>query len=103
MNSQHIFIYGAGLYSWFQKYSQACVDTENCQDRITYIEDSGDIWFYSLITKASVEMISPNGGVSVLGKDNKINFCDVVMAWLGGAGSARYVWVSWKANFMVGS
>ncbi len=97
MNSQHIFIYGAGLYSWFQKYTQACVNTENCQDRITYIEDSGDIWFYSLITKASVEMISPNGGISVLGIHNKINYCDVVMAWLGGAGTLRQVSLSARA------
>jgi hypothetical protein len=91
MNSQHIFIYGAGLYSWFQKYTQDCVLNENCQDRITYIEDSGDIWFYSLITKASVEMISPHGGISVKGIDNKISYCDVVMAWLGGAGAPTQV------------
>lgn len=89
MNSQKIFIFGAGLYSWFQEYTQDCVATDNCQDRITYIEHSGDIWFYNLITKASIEMISPKGGVAVLGSENKINFCNVVMAWLGGAGSPR--------------
>jgi hypothetical protein len=71
INSVYIYIYGAGLYSWFQKYTQACVATDNCQDRIFEISDSSSIWVYNLITKASVEMISPKGRVSVLGKDNK--------------------------------
>ncbi len=74
LNSESIFLYGAGLYSWFSEYSQNCVDTENCQDRITYIQDSDAIWIYNLSTKASVEMISPEGGVAVLGTDNKINY-----------------------------
>ncbi|KAK0648213.1 hypothetical protein B0T16DRAFT_444342 [Cercophora newfieldiana] len=59
LNSANIYIYGAGLYSWFQQYP--------------------------LITKASVEMMSPRGGV---GKDNKINFCDIVMAWMGSASNS---------------
>ncbi|KAH8895965.1 pectin lyase-like protein [Thozetella sp. PMI_491] len=86
VNSQNIYIYGAGLYSWFDNYGQACVDTEDCQKRIMSIETSSDIWVYSLVTKASIEMISPVGGVAVLGKDNKISYCDIVMAWLGSAG-----------------
>ncbi|EEY19831.1 glucan 1,3-beta-glucosidase [Verticillium alfalfae VaMs.102] len=85
VNSEKIYIYGAGLYSWFDNYDQACVGTEDCQRRMVSIETSSDIWIYSLITKATIEMISPVGGVAVLGKDNKINYCDVVMAWLGSA------------------
>ncbi|QBZ59995.1 hypothetical protein PoMZ_04964, partial [Pyricularia oryzae] len=50
------------LYSWFQKYIQACVGTDNCQDRIFEIADSSSIWVFNLITKASLEMISPSGG-----------------------------------------
>lgn len=91
INSDSIYIYGAGLYSWFQEYSQTCLATENCQDRIFEIQSSSDIWLYSLITKASVEMISPDGGVSVLSADNQINYCAVVMAWLGSASDARQV------------
>ncbi|KAM0279315.1 hypothetical protein ACHAQH_004662 [Verticillium albo-atrum] len=68
VNSEKIYIYGAGLYSWFDNYDQACVGTEDCQRRM-----------------ATIEMISPVGGVAVLGKDNKISYCDVVMAWLGSA------------------
>lgn len=91
LNSSNIYIYGAGLYSWFQKYSQACVQTEDCQDRIFEIEASSHVWVFSLITKASVEMISPAGGVSVLGKDNKFSYCDIIIAWMGSAGSSGYV------------
>lgn len=86
VNSQNIYIYGAGLYSWFSNYVQSCVDSEDCQRRIMSIETSSDIWIYNLITKASIEMISPVGGVAVIGTDNKINYCDIVMAWLGSAG-----------------
>lgn len=83
LNSANIYVYGAGLYSWFNQYDQACVKREDCQDRIFEISSSSAVWIYSLITKASVEMISPSGGLSVLGKDNKISYCDIVMAWMG--------------------
>ncbi|KAK4217957.1 hypothetical protein QBC37DRAFT_25573 [Rhypophila decipiens] len=85
INSESIYLYGAGLYSWFSEYSQACVAAENCQDRIFEIDGTSDVWDYSLITEASIEMISPYEGTAVLGVDNKINFCSVVLAWLGGA------------------
>lgn len=87
VESDSIYIYGAGLYSWFQKYSQTCVTTENCQDRIFEITTSSNIWIYSLITKVSVEMISPDGGIAVLASENQINYCAVVMAWLGSTGN----------------
>lgn len=86
LNSVNIYVYGAGLYSWFNQYDQACVAAENCQDRIFYIEESSDIWIYSLITKAAIEMISPAKGIAVIGKENKVNYCDIIMAWLGNAG-----------------
>lgn len=86
INSAHVYIYGAGLYSWFQSYDASCIDKHVCQDRIAEIATSSDIWVYSLATKDSVEMISPDGGTSVLGADNHSNYLDVIMAWLGGAG-----------------
>lgn len=89
LNSANIYVYGAGLYSWFQEYRQECVGSQNCQDRIFQITESSSVWIYSLITKASIEMISPDGGVAVLGKDNKINYCDIVMAWMGNAGQGK--------------
>lgn len=88
LNSANIFLYGAGLYSWFQEYSQQCVLDENCQDRVFEISSSRSIWIYNLITKASLEMISPQGGVAVLAKDNKVNYCNIVMAWMGNAGES---------------
>jgi len=60
------------------------------QDRIFEIETSSNIWIYSLITKASVEMISPDGGIAVLADENQINYYAVVMAWLGSPGKDRW-------------
>ena len=38
--SSDIFINGAGLYSWFQNYDESCVNTANCQQKITYTYNS---------------------------------------------------------------
>lgn len=70
LNSVDIYVYGAGLYWWFQKYTQACIGTDNCQDRIFEISDSSSVWVFNLITKASLEMISHNGGLSGMGKES---------------------------------
>jgi hypothetical protein len=93
LNSENIFVYGAGLYHpWIQEYKQHCVQTEDCQDRVMEIDTSSAVWIYNLITKAAVEMISPDNGVAVLGKDNKISYYGIVMAWMGSAsGGDGYV------------
>ncbi|KAK3296411.1 pectate lyase superfamily protein-domain-containing protein [Chaetomium fimeti] len=89
INSESIYLYGAGLYSWFSEYSQVCVALENCQDRIFEIDGTSDVWIYSLITKASIEMVSPYEGTAVLAADNKIGYCSIVMAWLGGSDTSE--------------
>ncbi|KAK2759213.1 hypothetical protein CKAH01_16720 [Colletotrichum kahawae] len=90
INSNAVYLYGAGVYSFFSGYYQACVEREDCQDRIVEVETSSDVWMFSLVTKAALEMISPRDGVSVKGADNKFNFCSIVMAWLGSASQRRY-------------
>ncbi|KAK6535009.1 hypothetical protein TWF281_006307 [Arthrobotrys megalospora] len=85
VNSHSILIYGAGLYSWFSEYTQECLVTENCQDKIFEIKQSANIWIYSLITKASVEMISPVGGTPVIAAQNHHNYGSIVLAWFGSA------------------
>ncbi|KAH8896103.1 hypothetical protein GQ53DRAFT_607129, partial [Thozetella sp. PMI_491] len=52
------------LYSWFQSYDASCIDQHVCQDRIAEVAQSNDICVYSLATKDSVEMISPDSGVA---------------------------------------
>ncbi|GAT20988.1 hypothetical protein RIB2604_00900080 [Aspergillus luchuensis] len=85
VDSSSVYILGAGLYSWFSKYSQDCLATENCQDRAFEIEESQDLWIYNLVTKAIVEMISPVNEKPTLANDNKNGFMSSILAWLKGS------------------
>lgn len=85
VDSSSVYILGAGLYSWFSRYSQDCLATENCQDRAFEIEESQDLWIYNLVTKAIIEMISPVNEKPTLANDNKNGFMSSILAWLKGS------------------
>ncbi|CAG8390648.1 unnamed protein product [Penicillium salamii] len=85
MDSSSIYILSAGLYSWFSKYSQKCLDTEDCQERAFQVEESQDLWIYNLVTKAIVEMISPSNEEPTLANNNKNGFMSSILAWLKGS------------------
>jgi hypothetical protein len=74
INTKDSFIYGAGVYSFFDNYSQECLKTQSCQDNVISLEQS-EVHFYALSTKASVNMLSVDGQSVALDKDNRNNFC----------------------------
>jgi hypothetical protein len=74
VNSKDIFVYGAGLYSFFDNYGQDCLLTQSCQTNMVSLEDSA-VNFFGLSTKASVNMLTVNGQSAALDKDNRNNFC----------------------------
>lgn len=79
INSQDVHVYGAGLYSFFDNYNQACLATESCQDNIVSIENcTQSVYLYGLNTKASTNMVSLNGKSMVNQADNSNNFCQTV-------------------------
>ncbi|KAB8225907.1 pectin lyase-like protein [Aspergillus novoparasiticus] len=82
VDSNSIYSLGAGLYSWFSDYNQDCLETENCQERSVQIEQSTDIWLYNLITKATVEMVSPTGETPTYAKDNVNGYISSILAWV---------------------
>jgi hypothetical protein len=85
IDSSAIYILGSGLYSWFSKYDQACLETESCQERGFEIEQSYDIWLYNLCTKAIIEMVSPKGAAATYARDNVNGFLSSILAWLEGS------------------
>lgn len=87
-DSSSVCILGAGLYSWFSEYSQKCLESGNCQERVFEIEQSHDLWLYSLVTKGAVEMVSPVNESPTLAADNKNGFMSSILAWLKGAEGA---------------
>ncbi|GAO14610.1 hypothetical protein UVI_02009380 [Ustilaginoidea virens] len=86
ISSTNVRIYGAGLYNWFQRYTQQCVDTQDCQQRVVKVKNSGQIWMYNIYTIGTVEMINHGDDKPVLAKDNTNTnehpFTSVVNGWL---------------------
>jgi glucan 1,3-beta-glucosidase len=78
VNSSNVLLYGAGLYSFFENYSQTCLTTESCQRNMVSVENSHSTWLYGLSTKASTNMVTWNGRPIVLQADNRDNFCSTV-------------------------
>lgn len=78
VDSSSVFVYGAGLYSFFDNYDQTCLDTESCQENMVAIDCSDDVYLYGLSTKAAVNMVTVNGESEALGADNMDNFCQTL-------------------------
>ncbi|KAI1975883.1 hypothetical protein LOZ53_001754 [Ophidiomyces ophidiicola] len=74
LQSSDIYLYGGGLYSFFENYNQDCLQTESCQLNMIEV-DCSDVYLYALSTKASTNMITSNGQALILQKDNRNNFC----------------------------
>lgn len=81
-SSKNVYIYGTGLYSFFDNYSQTCVYPNNCQQNMIGVQSgSSNIWIYAMSTKASVAMLTLNLKQVVFDADNRSNFCATVMGW----------------------
>jgi hypothetical protein len=78
VDSEDIFVFGAGLYSFFDNYDQTCLNTESCQENILSLEISDGIYLYGVSTKASTNMVSVDGSSAALDSDNRNNFCATI-------------------------
>ena len=80
LNSQNLFIYGAGLYSFFNQYNTTCSNAggpEDCQSQIFSIEGgagSNNLWVYGLNTIGSQSMVDIDGTSFASFRDNINNF-----------------------------
>lgn len=59
VSSYNIIMAGAGLYSWFDNYSQNCLSSRNCQDAILSTIYNSNLWIYNLITIGVKSMVTP--------------------------------------------
>jgi hypothetical protein len=73
-DSKDVYLYGGGLYSFFNNYDQVCVGQNNCQQHMVSIESS-DVHLFGLSTKAAVNMVTQDGRGVALDRDNRNNFC----------------------------
>lgn len=81
--SKDIFVYGAGLYSWFQEYEQTCLETMDCQKKMVQILESTAIWVYNMATVGVLEMLS--GPTVIEAEPNRNSYASTFNAWLGQA------------------
>ncbi|KAJ5578443.1 uncharacterized protein N7459_007407 [Penicillium hispanicum] len=78
LNSSDLFVYGAGLYSFFENYAQTCLNSEDCQENMVEV-DCSDVHLYGLSTKAAVNMVTSSAGKSMVPqKPNLSNFCSTI-------------------------
>ncbi|CAM1501452.1 Fc.00g034360.m01.CDS01 [Cosmosporella sp. VM-42] len=90
INSHKVFIYGAGLYSFFNNWSTDCsnktLSHTTCQDNILSIESgSTEVNIYSYSTVGVLNMITKDGATKVIGDWNGPNedgFVDTIALWL---------------------
>ncbi|KIY02080.1 uncharacterized protein Z520_02218 [Fonsecaea multimorphosa CBS 102226] len=67
LNSSSILTYGAGLYSFFSDYGQACLITSSCQPAIFSLEGSlSNIGVYNLNTVGTQNLIVRDGKALVM-------------------------------------
>lgn len=75
IDSESIWLYGTGTYSFFDNYDQKCVVGQNCQEHINQVDGSSNINWFGMSTKASVNMVTSNGQGLARDEDNRSNFC----------------------------
>ncbi|KIY68777.1 glycoside hydrolase family 55 protein [Cylindrobasidium torrendii FP15055 ss-10] len=80
-NSNDIFIFGAGLYSFFDSYTQECLDTRDCQKHIANIDSASSVTIYQLNTVATTNQLSIDGKGIISQADNLNGFTSTVTVW----------------------
>lgn len=77
VNSSDIYIYGSGLYNFFDNYNTPiCLGTETCQQRMVDISGNcSDIYLWAFNTKGSEFMVSYEGNDLLNWNVNRAGFC----------------------------
>jgi glucan 1,3-beta-glucosidase len=83
VESDNVMIYSAGFYSWFTSYSQSCLPSESCQQRLFSVEDSNLVWVFNLFTKGSKETASTGNIAAILtNATTQSGYTSEVNVWL---------------------
>ncbi|KZP32536.1 glycoside hydrolase family 55 protein [Athelia psychrophila] len=80
-NSQDIFIFGAGHYSFFTSYDQACLNTTDCQSEIVSIDSGSSVNLFSVASVATTNSLSIGGSPVIKASDNVDGFQSTFTSW----------------------
>jgi len=82
-NTENVYLYGAGMYNFFNNYDQTCLTTEDCQSAMVNLENNRNFYMFNANTKAATNMVvEGNTKVLVRQADNKNGFCQTINAFL---------------------
>ncbi|KAI0709449.1 exo-beta-1,3-glucanase [Earliella scabrosa] len=79
--SSNIFIFGAGLYSFFDNYGQDCLTTTSCQQQIFNIDNDSTVSVYGLSTVGTTWQLSVNGQGIIPASANANGFAQTTTSW----------------------
>ncbi|XP_037024340.1 probable glucan endo-1,3-beta-glucosidase ARB_02077 [Bradysia coprophila] len=78
----NVYLYGAGMYNFFNNYDQTCLLTEDCQRNMVSLANNSAFYMYNINTKASINMvIFDNDRPLAVAADNRNGFCHTVNAF----------------------
>lgn len=80
INSHDIYIYGSGMYNFFNNYdTPSCLGTESCQERMVGFQNSSNIYMWAMSTKGSSYMVEVDGTDLLSWQVNRAGFCATVV------------------------
>jgi len=80
-SSSDILVFGAGHYSFYDNYSQDCLDTNSCQTQIVNTDSGSSISIYSLSTVGTTYQVSV-GGQGIVNQNANVNgFASTITYW----------------------
>jgi len=84
LSSTEVYIYGAGLYSFFNQGSGSCLTNEgSCQDYLIETSYSQSLWLYDIYTVGALYPIAAVGNVpAIAALDVLQGFSTEIAAWL---------------------
>ncbi|KAJ7068790.1 exo-beta-1,3-glucanase [Mycena amicta] len=82
VTSSHIYVYGAGLYSFFTSYTQDCKDSVNCQKSLALIDNASDsVYLYGFSTIGATTMLTVGSTDVVSHADNVDGLQSTLSRW----------------------
>lgn len=80
-DSSDVIIGGAGLYSFFNNYTQDCLQTYTCNIEIAEVNDSWNVRIMSLSTVGATYQLTVDGVPTINQALNRNGFESTVTAW----------------------
>ncbi|KAJ7777561.1 exo-beta-1,3-glucanase [Mycena maculata] len=79
--STNILVFGAGLYSFYSNYNQACLTPESCQSQMVSVDTTSSVHIYSLATVGTTFQLSVNQVGVINQSSNPNGFAATVTSW----------------------